>query len=241
VCSSDLMGNHVSVWPTDPTSFQGVVNAATGEPADGSELARQIMPGLIYSLGYDFAIITQIDALGEPLGEGAESLLVAHYGVTDNNGLVYSRGESLPTAFVADSGVLKNPGPEQVRIRVLSGANNRIFTIDPGDGIVINNDVFAAGLPPKHEKQCLCYCASDVLPAEYNFRSDCPGCPEEDHIDLTNINCCCEGLETQACGDPNDGVEETLWDCEQWRAPRQLSAAGLRRAGPDIFLPVPVS
>lgn len=171
----DMGGNVISIYK----GSADVVNHQTGEPADGSELARKIRPGVIELFEADLGTVIQTDEQGDALPAGEPSQLVSHLDALANDGALYFSGETVPKSAMLDHGILKNPGPTTVHALVLHDGQSEQVVIKPGDAVAVNFWDYADRLDsPNSGILCECECRGDGLVGEISFY--CDGSPPDE-------------------------------------------------------------
>ena len=210
----DLSGEVIAVY----NGSAGTVNDITGEPADGSDIARKIRPGAMTVVTGERVSIIQVDEDGDALPKGAGSSLVSHLETVDADGVLYLSGETVPQALFLDAGIVKNPGPDPVHIMAIVDDQMRRYTVEPGDGVVVNPDQI--DLPPESAAlggyicKCDCVCRDGNIDLDPDVRFDCPGSSSSIASVFSRLNDSgnCANFNGDTC-EPSSGSSGTLQEC----------------------------
>jgi len=193
----DVEGNTVSLWapPDDPAT---TLNWLTHEPADGSNLAKSIRPGFIFTIVAPMALVTELDQNGNSLTQEDQGTLVAQLSVLTADGEAVFAGANISAVSFLAEGILKNPGPSNVDFQITANGLTDTFTIKAGDGLYIGSTAMVPTVAVK--KGCLCDCKDSGGTLRVNLSISCPDASEQAAIDPQNPPCDCSehhGLEYQ--------------------------------------------
>lgn len=192
----NVTGDVVVLWGGE-AGENTVVNKFTGEPADGSEIAAKIRPGVIRIVDADMVVLNEHNRNGKRMIQGQPGQLVANYEVMTADGERLLPSESLGAVSFLASGVVKNPGPEAVEVTMTANGAFETFTIAPGDGIFVGSEEDAVETAAGHGLGCACLCDTDGGVADGPFiTTTCRDCdPEEPGVQ----GCCCASLNGTPC------------------------------------------
>jgi len=211
----DMAGEVVTIFKGNPS----VVNHQTGEPADGSEIARKIRPGEIELFKGELVTVIQTDAAGDALPPDEPSRLVSHLETLTSDGALVLSGETVPTSIMLDRGMLKNPGPDDVHAIVLFDGRSRQVTIKPGDGVAANFQELPVADTPAVGSKAVCDCLCRGNGRKAITRIECGSAEQFQTIGGLIAACDCSGFSDFSCtididGDgDNDIVDGDVSNC----------------------------